>query len=89
MRINAANPAIAYFAARNLFEQDDVKNIAAANRLELSDVRGGELILKYHWTEGLAGILAAKMVPVKMADHPIPFTRISNPLAAFTLQIGK
>jgi len=71
------------------FLQGDGKVRAAANRLELSDVRGGELVLKYHWTEGLAGIPAVKMVPVKMADDPIPFIKISNPPAAFTLQIGK
>jgi len=71
------------------FLDGDGKVRAAANRLELSDVRGGELILKYHWTEGLAGIPAVKMVPMKMADDPIPFIKISNPPAAFTLQIGK
>jgi hypothetical protein len=71
------------------FLQGDGRVRAAANRLELSDVKGDELILKYHWTAGLAGIPAVKMASAKMADDPIPFIKISNPAAAFTLQIGK
>jgi len=71
------------------FVQGDGKVKASANRLELSDVRGSELILKYHWVAGLAGIPAVKMDPVKIANDPIPFIKISNPPAVFTLQIGK
>jgi hypothetical protein len=61
---------------------------ASANRLELSEVRGREVILKYHWTEGLRAQPYVKIVPVRMYDDPIPFIKVIDPPAAFTLQIG-
>jgi hypothetical protein len=59
------------------------------NRLDLSDVQGKELVLKYHWVPGLLGTPDVKVVPVRMYDDPIPFIRILDPPPAFTLQIGK
>ena len=59
------------------------------NRLEISDVRGNEITLKYHWIEGLAGSPAVIIIPVKIGEDPIPFIKVVDPPAVFTLQIGK
>ncbi|HEY6365758.1 MAG TPA: hypothetical protein VI585_13320 [Candidatus Binatia bacterium] len=69
------------------FLQGEGKVKASLNRLEVSEVKGNEVILKYHWTEGLIGTPAVKIVPVKMYDDPIPFIKILDPPATFTLQI--
>jgi hypothetical protein len=60
---------------------------ASLNRLEVSEVKGSEVILKYHWAKGLLGTPALKIIPVKMYDDPIPFIKILNPPATFTLQM--
>jgi hypothetical protein len=70
------------------FLQGDGRVGAALGRLKLSDVKGEEIILKYHWVEGLRGEPAVKMTPVKMYDDPIPFIKIVDPPDTFTLQIG-
>jgi hypothetical protein len=62
---------------------------AGLGRLEVRNVTGREIILKYHWVEGLRGIPAVKMVPVKLGDDPIPFIKIIDPPANFALQIGE
>jgi hypothetical protein len=69
------------------FLQGEGKLKASLNRLEVSEVKGNEVILKYHWAEGLIGTPAVKIVPVKMYDDPIPFIKILDPPATFTLQI--
>ncbi len=61
----------------------------ALGRVTVTNAIDGELILKYHWVEGLKGIPEVKMAPVKMQDDPIPFIRILDPPEAFSLQIGK
>ena len=69
------------------FLQGEGKVKASLNRLEVSEVKGNEVILKYHWAEGLIGTPAVKIVPVKIYDDPIPFIKILDPPATFTLQI--
>ena len=69
------------------FLQGEGKVKASLNRLEVSEVKGNEVILKYHWAEGLIGTPAVKIVPVKIYDDPIPFIKVIDPPAAFTLQI--
>ena len=59
---------------------------ASFNRIQVNDVKGDELILKYHWTNGLTGTPTLKISPLKMADDPIPFVKIENPPPAFVLQ---
>jgi hypothetical protein len=61
---------------------------ASLNRLELSELKGKEIVLKYHWTKGLSASPPAKIVPVKIADDPIPFIKIIQPPARLTLRIG-
>jgi len=58
------------------------------NRLELSNLKGNEIILKYHWIEGLAAIPPTKIEPVKMADDPIPFIKLINPSPAVSLRVA-
>ena len=69
------------------FLRGEGKLKASLNRLEASEVKGNEVILKYHWAEGLIGTPVVKIVPVKMYDDPIPFIKILDPPAIFTLQI--
>ena len=69
------------------FLQGEGKVKASLNRLEVSEVKGNEVILKYHWAEGLIGTPAVKIVPVKIYDDPIPFIKILDPPATFTLRI--
>ena len=70
------------------FFQGDGIVEAALGRLKLTDVKGREIILKYHWVEGLKSVPPAKMSSVTMLDDPIPFIKVVDPPAAFTLQIG-
>ena len=70
------------------FMQGDGKIKAGFNRLELSGLAGREVILKYHWIDGLIASPAARIEPVKMADDPIPFIKIINPPAALILRAG-
>src|SRR6266404_940492 len=60
---------------------------AGFNRLELSDLKGKEIILKYHWVDGLHAIPPTQIEAVIMADDPIPFIKLVNPPAAVTLRI--
>jgi len=57
------------------------------NRLELSDLKGDEIILKYHWIEGLIAFPPTKIEPVKMADDPIPFIKLIKPPPALNLRV--
>jgi hypothetical protein len=69
------------------FLQGEGKVKASLNGLDLSDLKGKEIVLKYHWTEGLVASPPARIVPVKIYDDPIPFIKILDPTAAFTLRI--
>jgi hypothetical protein len=70
------------------FLQGDGKIKASLNRLDLSELKGKEIILKYHWTKGLSASPPARIAPVKIGDDPIPFIKIIQPPAALTLRIG-
>jgi hypothetical protein len=61
---------------------------ASLNRLDLSEIKGKEIVLKYHWTEGLAASPPARIVPIKISDDPIPFIKIIEPPAKLTLCIA-
>jgi hypothetical protein len=70
------------------FIQGEGKVKARLNRLELSDLKGKEIVLKYHWIKGLSASPPARIAPVKIYDDPIPFIKIFEPPAALTLRIG-
>ncbi len=61
---------------------------AGFNRLELADLKGNEIVLKYHWIEGLSAAPATSIEPIKMADDPIPFIKLLHPPARVTLRVG-
>jgi hypothetical protein len=61
---------------------------AGFNRLELSDLKGNEIVLKYHWVEGLTAAPVTRIEPIKMADDPIPFIKLVHPPARVTLRVG-
>src|SRR6185503_7244361 len=60
---------------------------AGYNRLELSELKGDELILKYHWVDGLVAQPPTRIEPVQIADDPIPFIKLINPPPSLTLRI--
>lgn len=60
---------------------------AELNRLEVSAAGSGEIILKYHWVDGLVSNPPANIVPVKIYDDPIPFIKVVNPPPSFTLRV--
>ncbi len=70
------------------FLQGDGKIKASLNRLDLSELKGKEIVLKYHWTKGLSASPPASIVPVMIGDDPIPFIKIIQPPARLTLRIG-
>ena len=72
----------------NWFLQGKGELGAGFNRIHASAVSGNEVILKYHWTEGLVSNPPAAILPEKVLDDPIPFIKIVNPPSQFTLRIG-
>jgi hypothetical protein len=75
------NQALSWFLA------GEGKIKSALNRLAASEVKGAEATLKFHWTEGLAADPVLQLMPVKIADDPIPFIKVINPPSHFTLRV--
>ena len=69
------------------FVEGDGKVQAGANRLELHDLKGSEIVLKYHWVAGLNSEPAAKIEAVKLADDPIPFIKLIDPPSSLVLRV--
>ena len=69
------------------FVQGEGKVQAGLNRLELSELNGSEIILKFHWVDGLTAHPLTPLEPVKLADDPIPFIKLLNPPASLTLSV--
>jgi hypothetical protein len=61
---------------------------AEFNRLELSELKGNEVVLKYHWVEGLTASPPAKIERVQMLDDPIPFIKLVAPPSSVSVRIG-
>lgn len=70
------------------FVEGEGKVKAGLNRLELTELKGNPVIIKYHWIAGLQSEPAANIEPVKLADDPIPFIKIVDPPAALILRVG-
>jgi hypothetical protein len=51
---------------------------AELNRLELIDVRGEEIIIKYHWISTLKTKPERAVEPIKMLEDPNGFIKILN-----------
>jgi hypothetical protein len=70
------------------FVKGEGKVDAGWNRLELSDLAGDEVVLKYHWVQGLSASPPVKIEPVKILDDPIPFIKLVKPPARVILRVG-
>jgi len=69
------------------FVEGEGKVQVGANRLELRDLKGNPIVLKYHWVEGLAATPHANILPLKLGDDPIPFIKIVNSPRVLTLRV--
>ena len=69
------------------FLQGHGQVVARLNRLEVSTAGASEVILKYHWLDGLISNPAATIIPVKIYDDPIPFIKVVDPPRSFILTI--
>lgn len=49
------------------------------NRLELGNLRGDSVVLKYHYLPGIASSPRATIEPIHLGDDPTPFIRLINP----------
>lgn len=59
------------------------------NRLELAEVSGSPLILRYHWVPGLVSLPAGRVEPVQLVAGARPFIAIHDaPQANLTLRVG-
>ncbi|HRL76426.1 MAG TPA: hypothetical protein PK440_05380 [Candidatus Accumulibacter phosphatis] len=59
------------------------------NRLELADVSGSPLILRYHWVPGLVSLPAGRVEPVQLVAGARPFVAIHDaPPSRLTLRVG-
>jgi len=68
------------------FVEGDGQVQTSANRLELRDLNGREIVLKYHWLENLSATPAVKIVPIQQADDPIPFIKLIDPPSSVVLR---
>lgn len=59
------------------------------NRLELEDVSGDRLVLRYHWVPGLRSLQGGQVGPVPLVQGDRPFIAIDHPPARITLRRGE
>ena len=71
------------------FVAGDGKVRADFNRLELSELRGNDVVLKFHWIEGLTATPSTPIEPVKIADDPIPFIKLVHPPSHVILRVTR
>jgi hypothetical protein len=57
------------------------------NRLELEQLSGPSVVLKYHYVPGLGSTPPARLGPAKVGDDPIPFIRVISPPPHLVLQM--
>ncbi len=60
---------------------------ARLGKLSCSEVSGSEVVLAYHWVDGLGSQPDARLEPIHLMDDPIPFIKITNPPRHFVLSI--
>ena len=70
------------------FIEGEGKVKTSLNRIEITEIKGKVIVLKYHWVAGLNSEPAAKIEAVKLADDPIPFIKITDPPASLVLRSG-
>lgn len=57
----------------------------AVNRVDLADLKGDTVVLKYHYVPGLRTDPPTEIDGVQLLDDPVPFVRIRKPPAAVRL----
>jgi hypothetical protein len=57
------------------------------NRIELSQLSGPSVVLKYHFVPGLESIPPARLEPTSMPGDPQPFVRVFDPPPHLVLQM--
>lgn len=60
---------------------------AGANALVLDNLEGAEIVLKFHYVEGLTADVPVKISGVKLLDDPTPFIRILGAPAHLTISL--
>jgi hypothetical protein len=70
----------------NWFVEGEGKVDASAGRLELSDLKGREIVLKYHWVQGLNALPPVQIVPIQLGDDPIAFIKLIDPPSSVVLR---
>ncbi len=73
----------------NWFLKGEGELAADLNAIHCSEVKGEEVILKYHWIAGIKSEPPLKIKPTFVMDDPIPFIKIAHPPSEFTLFAGK
>ncbi len=53
-----------------------------------SGASGNEVVLAYHWVDGLVSRPDARIEPIHLLDDPIPFVKVVNPPPELTLSVG-
>lgn len=61
---------------------------AGLNALRCEEVQGDEVILKYHWLEGMRSNPLTDIEPIRLLDDPTPFIRIKKPPRSFAIGLG-
>jgi hypothetical protein len=59
----------------------------APNIIQLNSLMGDEVVLKYHYIEGLVADEPAQIEPIMLANDPLPFIRIVNPPSRLSLSL--
>jgi len=58
------------------------------NRIDLADVEGPRLVLRYHWVPGLVGWPEVTIEPVELVPGARPFISVRHPPRQLTLRMG-
>ncbi len=72
------------------FERGSGRVSATWGEIDVSEVQPaeGEVVLRYHWAEGLTATPSARVEPVVLEDDPAPFVRVIAPPSSFRLRLG-
>ncbi len=71
------------------FEEGHGRVTARWGELAVADVAAprGEVVLRYHWADGMVAAPSGTVEPVWIGDDPVPFVRVVAPPSAFTLRL--
>ncbi len=72
------------------FEEGRGRVNARWGALELADVEpaDGQIVLRYHWADGMVAVPSGTVEPVWIGDDPVPFVRVVAPPRALELRLA-